>query len=135
MFFKQRVHDDASISYFFGCSGKGKAVAVDVVAGDEDWFLEQSRRLGVAITHVIDTHLHADHESGGRRLAELAGGAYNLHESLVGKTGFAFMPLTDGMILAIGNTLVQILHVPGHTEDSISLLVSDLRRGDAPWFV
>ena len=59
MFFKQRVNEDASISYFFGCGGHGKA-AVDVLAGDELWFLEQARQLNVSISHVIDTHIHAD---------------------------------------------------------------------------
>lgn len=135
MFFKQRTNDDSSISYFFGCGGHGKAIAVDVLAGDETWYLEHARQLNVVITHVIDTHIHADHISGGRRLAELAGGVYALHESNLGKTGFAFTPLADNELLPIGNTQVRVLHTPGHTEDSISLLVTDLRRGDAPWFV
>ncbi len=135
MFFKQRVNEDASISYFFGCGGHGKAVAVDVLAGDELWFLEQARQLNVSISHVIDTHIHADHLSGGRRLAELAEGVYALHESNIGKTRFSFTPLTDGELLSVGNTQITVLHTPGHTEDSICLLVTDLRRGDAPWFI
>jgi glyoxylase-like metal-dependent hydrolase (beta-lactamase superfamily II) len=135
MFFKQRPNDDASISYLFGCGGHGKAIAVDVLAGDEAWYLDQARQLNVAITHVIDTHIHADHLSGGRRLAELAGGVYALHESNLGKTDFAFTPLAHNELLPVGNTQVRVLHTPGHTEDSICLLVTDLRRGDAPWFV
>ncbi len=90
MFFKQRVNDDASISYFFGCAGQGKGIAVDVLAQDEGWYIEQARRLGVAISFVFDTHIHADHLSGGRKLAALAGAAYVLHESNAGKTGFPF---------------------------------------------
>lgn len=135
MFFKQRVNDDASISYFFGCGGQGKAVAVDVVAGDEAWYVEQARLLSVSITTVFDTHIHADHLSGGRELANQAGADYALHESNRGKTGFAFTPVADDDVILAGNTRIQVLHTPGHTEDSISLLVSDFRRSEAPWFV
>jgi glyoxylase-like metal-dependent hydrolase (beta-lactamase superfamily II) len=134
MFFKQRAAANATLSYFFGCAGHGKAVAVDVVAGDEDWFLEEARRAGVRISHVIDTHVHADHYSGGPELARRAGAPYYLHESNAGKTGFDFSPLGDGQRLEAGNVLVDVLHTPGHTEDSVCLLVRDLRRGDEPWF-
>lgn len=135
MFFKQLLNDDASLSYLLACGGKGKAIAVDVVAGKEDWFIEQARALHVAITHVVDTHLHADHYSGGRALAQRAGAAYCLHESKIGKTSFDFTPLRDGQVIAAGNTEVQVLHTPGHTEDSVSLLGIDRRRGADPWFV
>jgi hydroxyacylglutathione hydrolase len=135
MFFQQRPAANATLSYFFGCAGHGKAVAVDVVATDEDWFLEQARQAGVAITHVIDTHVHADHHSGGPQLARRAGAAYCLHESNQGRVGFAFTALADGQRIEAGNVLVDVLHTPGHTDDSICLLVRDLRRGDAPWFI
>jgi hydroxyacylglutathione hydrolase len=135
MFFLQRANEDASVSYFFGCGGLGKAIAVDVLAGDEAWFINQAGQRNVRISTVFDTHIHADHLSGGRALAELAGAQYALHEHNVGKTGFAFTPVADGQVIAAGNTRVQVLHTPGHSEDSICLLVSDLRRADAPWFV
>lgn len=135
MFFKQRVNDDASLSYFFGCGSQGKGIAVDVVAGDEAWYIDEARKLNVAITMVFDTHIHADHLSGGLKLAELANASYLLHESNQGKTGYPFTPVHHNQVLLAGNTRVQVLHTPGHTDDSISLLVSDFRRGDAPWFV
>lgn len=56
MFFKQLAAKESSLSYFFGCAGCARAVAVDVVAGDEAWFVEETRKAGVTITHVIDTH-------------------------------------------------------------------------------
>ena len=135
MFFQQRAAANATLSYFFGCAGHGKAVAVDVVAGDEPWFIEQAQRAGVRITHVIDTHVHADHESGGRELAQLAGARYLLHESNAGRVAFDFTPMADGQRLEVGNVLVDVLHTPGHTDDSVCLLVRDLRRGDEPWFL
>lgn len=135
MFFKQRTNEDASISYFFGCGGHGKGIAIDVLAGDEARFIDQARKLNVEILYVFDSHVHADHLSGGRALAELSGAAYALHESNIGKTGFPFTPVNDGQTIDAGNTRVQILHTPGHTDDSICLLVADRRRAEAPWFV
>lgn len=135
MFFKQRTNDDASISYFFGCAGHGKAVAVDVVAGDEQWFIDAATQANVTITHVIDTHIHADHYSGGRALARAVRAPYCLHESAPSCAGFEFEPLKDGQVLDVGNVKIKILHTPGHTPESVCLLVTDYRRGDAPWFV
>ena len=135
MFFQQKLNDDASVSYFFGCAGHGKAIAVDVVAGDETWFIEAARKTNVTITHVIDTHIHADHYSGGRALALRAGAPYCLHEADRELVTFAIEPLHDGQLLDIGNVRIKVLHTPGHTPDSICLLVTDLRRGNAPWFV
>lgn len=135
MFFRQRLAANATLSYFFGCAGLQKAVAVDVVAGDENWFLQEAEKAGVRIAHIIDTHVHADHFSGGPELARLAGASYHLHESNLGRTAFAFSPLRDGQRLESGNVLVDVIHTPGHTPDSVCLLVRDLRRGDEPWFV
>ncbi|ABE45829.1 MBL fold metallo-hydrolase [Polaromonas sp. JS666] len=135
MFFRQRAAESATLSYFFGCASLAKAVAVDVVAGDEDWFIAEAEKAGVRIAHVIDTHVHADHYSGGPALARRVGAPYYLHESNKGRVMFEFAPVKDGQRLEAGNVVVDILHTPGHTPDSICLLVRDLRRGDEPWFV
>jgi glyoxylase-like metal-dependent hydrolase (beta-lactamase superfamily II) len=135
MFFKQLATKDSSLSYFFGCAGHGKAVAVDVVAGDENWFVEEARKANAAITHVIDTHVHADHLSGGRKLARMVGAPYCLYEHAAGVVKFPFEPLRDNQVIEAGNVLVRVLHTPGHTPESVSLLVIDKRRGEEPWFV
>ena len=135
MFFKQRSTKEATLSYFYGCGGLGQAVAEDVVEGDEEWFLHESEKAGVRLAWVIETHVHADHLSGGRRLAEMTGAFYGLHESAQRHARYPFRPLKDNEILQTGNVLTRILHTPGHTPDSLCLLVSDLRRGEAPWFV
>jgi len=135
MFFKQLATKEASLSYFFGCATVAKAVAVDVVAGDEQWFIDEAKKAGVSITHVIDTHVHADHYSGGRKLAQMLGVPYCLHEADRKVVKFDFEPLRDGQKLDLGNVQVEVLHTPGHTPDSVCLLVTDLRRGGAPWFV
>ena len=135
MFFKQLATTESSLSYFFGCGGLGYAVAVDVVAGDEEWFVEQASLAGVRITHVIDTHVHADHVSGGRALAAQVGAPYCLHESARALVKFDFEPLRDGQLIEAGNVAIKVLHTPGHTGESLCLVVTDRRRGDAPWFV
>jgi glyoxylase-like metal-dependent hydrolase (beta-lactamase superfamily II) len=135
MFFRQRIAANATLSYLFGCAGHRMAMAVDVVAGDEDWFITEAERAGARIAHVIDTHVHADHYSGGLELARRVGAPYALHESNRGRAAFGFEPLRDGQRLAAGNVLVDVMHTPGHTPDSVCLLVRDLRRGDEPWFV
>lgn len=133
MFFIQLPTKESSLSYLFGCGSKGKAVAVDVVAGDEDWFIQQAKERDVAITHVIDTHVHADHFSGGKTLAERIGAPYCLHEN--SKVNYPVERLHDKQVIEVGNVSVTVLHTPGHTYDSICLLVSDRRRSDEPWFI
>lgn len=135
MFFRQLATKESSLSYFFGCGSKGKAVAIDVVAGDEEWFLEEAKKANVTISHVIDTHVHADHYSGGRALAKLAGAKYCLHESDKDVVKFEFTPLTDNETIEAGNVVIKVLHTPGHTMDSLCLLVTDKRRSEQPWFV
>lgn len=135
MFFRQLATKESTLSYFFGCGTRGKSIAVDVVAGDEEWFIEEAKKAGVAIDFVIDTHVHADHYSGGRKLARMVGAPYCLHESDLGLVGFEFEPLADGRLLDLGNVKVEVLHTPGHTSDSICLLVTDMRRGESLWFV
>lgn len=135
MFFRQLAGKNASLAYLFGCGSCHIAVAVDPVLGDEDWFINEAAKQDVKISHVIDTHLHADHYSGGRVLAERTGAVYAMHASNVGRVGYPILGLHDGQRIEVGNVLVDVIHTPGHTDDSICLRVTDKRRGDAPWFV
>lgn len=135
MFFRQLSTKEATLSYFYGCGGQGLAVAVDVVEGDEDWFMLEAKKAGVRISYVIDTHVHADHLSGGRMLARKTGAQYCLYESAGNVVRSPFYPLKDREVLKTGNVLTEVLHTPGHTPDSVCLLVSDLRRGKDPWFI
>ncbi|WP_324781114.1 MBL fold metallo-hydrolase [Thiobacillus sedimenti] len=140
MFFRQLLAKDATLSYFFGCGSCHVGVAVDPVLGDEQWFIDEAAKQDVKITHVIDTHVHADHFSGGRKLAELTGAHYCLHEANAGRVQYPFEALKDGQRIDVGNVFIDVLHTPGHTPDSICLLVTDKRRATAgenaaPWFV
>jgi glyoxylase-like metal-dependent hydrolase (beta-lactamase superfamily II) len=120
-------------AYLFGCGSVGKCAVVDPHERDVDAYVAFAESKSMRITHVIDTHVHADHRSGGRALAEKAGAKYCLHESA--DVELAFEPLRDEQELELGNTRIRVLHTPGHTPESVCLVVSDLRRGPEPWFV
>ncbi len=120
-------------AYLFGCGGLGKCAVVDAHEEDVDAYVAFAKSKDMVITHVIDTHVHADHRSGGPALAEKVGARYCLHESA--DVVLPFAPLHDGQDVERGNTRVKVLHTPGHTPESISLVVTDRRRGDEPWFV
>ncbi len=120
-------------AYLFGCASQGRCCVVDPQEKDVEAYLAFAADKGMSITHVIDTHVHADHRSGGRTLAARAGARYCLHRAA--PVAFAFEPLDDGQVIELGNTIVRVLHTPGHTPESVSLVASDLRRGPEPWFV
>ena len=132
MIFRQFLHTSPiGASYLFGCGGQGLCVVVDPV-GDIAVYEAVSRETGMRIVHVIDTHVHADHISGGRALADAVGADYLVHESVDVPQGAS---LADGRELSVGNVAIRVLHTPGHTPEHISLLVSDRTRGTDPWFV
>jgi glyoxylase-like metal-dependent hydrolase (beta-lactamase superfamily II) len=87
----------------------------------------------MSIEAVISTHVHADHRSGARELAALASAPLYLHRSA--ELEYAFTSLEDGAEISLGNVVVRALHTPGHTPESLSLLVTDRTRSDEPWMV
>jgi hydroxyacylglutathione hydrolase len=100
---------------------------------DLDTYRDIANSLGLKILYVIDTHVHADHVSGGRELAQTLDADYCLHESA--PASFEFRRIKDADELDLGNVAIRILHTPGHTPDSVCLAVVDRTRGDEPWFV
>jgi glyoxylase-like metal-dependent hydrolase (beta-lactamase superfamily II) len=80
----------------------------------------------MVVAHVIDTHVHADHPSGARALAEATGAPLFLGAGA--GVGFSFNPMQDEDVLEVGNRRIKVLHTPGHTPEHVSLLVDD-------WFV
>jgi hydroxyacylglutathione hydrolase len=100
---------------------------------DIEPYLRISKKSGMQIRYVIDTHVHADHVSGGRKLAEATGGEYVLHSSA--RVSFPCRQVGDKAELDLGNVQIRVLHTPGHTPEHISLLVIDRTRGVEPWFV
>lgn len=133
MFFVQHPTSYSSLAYFFGCVSKRASVAVDVLPEDVDAFIQMAKEKDVEILYVIDTHLHGDHYSGGRELAEKTGAEYCLYEGA--QVEFAFRGLKHGERVVAGNVSFEVIHTPGHTEDDICLLVTDHSRCDDPWFL
>lgn len=125
--------DTGCAAYLFGCAALAKCAVVDPQAHDLDSYKQFAAARGMRITHAIDTHVHADHLSGGLELARRTGGRYCLHESA--DVSIRFTPLRDDEEIDLGNTRATVLHTPGHSPESICLLVKDLRRGPDPWFL
>lgn len=100
---------------------------------DPQVYLDKANENGMRIRFVIDTHVHADHISTARKLADLAQARYVLHASAGAK--FDFLAVNEGDVLDLGNVQIQVLHTPGHTPEHISLLVTDKSRSPEPWFL
>lgn len=134
MILRQFLHTNPAVaaSYLFGCGGKAVGAVVDPTT-DVDHYIRQSQELALPIRYVIDTHIHADHLSGGRRLASLVGAEYLLHSSV--SAAHSFTPVGDGDQLDLGNVSARVMHIPGHTPEHLALVVTDRTRADEPWFV
>jgi hydroxyacylglutathione hydrolase len=134
MIFHQLQNEESGcLSYLIGCGQAGQAVVVDPGRDRVDDYVRLARRKGLTITHIVDTHTHADHVSGGRDLATLTKAPLLLHHA--SRAVFDHREVRDGDELLVGNVLFKVLHTPGHTPDSICLLVTDRSRGGQPWFV
>jgi glyoxylase-like metal-dependent hydrolase (beta-lactamase superfamily II) len=130
---RQFLHNDPiGISYLIACGGQGTGAIVDPIY-DVDTYLQVAAVAGVQIDYVIDTHVHADHVSTARALADAAQADYVLsHRADV---SIPFRAVRDGDELQLGNVVIKIMATPGHTPEHISLLVSDRTRAPEPWFV
>jgi glyoxylase-like metal-dependent hydrolase (beta-lactamase superfamily II) len=117
----------------FGCAGLCKCAVVDPHESDVDDYIAFADAKGMRIMYVLETHVHADHRSGGPALAERTGAVYGMHRSA--GVGFPFQPLDDEQEIELGNIRIRVLHTPGHTPESVCYVVTDLRRATDPWFV
>ena len=133
MIFKQFQHEEgACLSYLLGCTQQHVCAIVDPQMGSELYTdFASARRMN--ITHIFETHAHADHLSGAKLLSEKTGATVYFHASA--KAAFPITPVLDGEEIQVGNVLMKIIHTPGHTADSVSILVSDLTRSREPWLV
>lgn len=117
-------------SYLVGCEAKGVAAVVDPDR-EVQKYLDVAASRGLKITHIIETHLHADHVSGNSDLAARTGADIYVHEA--GGAEFPHKPLKHEDVIELGNIRLKVLHTPGHTPESITLLVSDTTRAEEPW--
>lgn len=134
MIFRQILHPQTGCaSYVFGCTGKAKLAVVDPHIEHIADYLEVARQANSPIVAIFETHVQADHHSGAALLAAATHAPIYLHESA--QVTFPFTPLKDGDVVDLGNDYVRVLHTPGHSADSISLVVGDRVRTETPWLV
>jgi hydroxyacylglutathione hydrolase len=134
MILRQYLHVQPVVaaSYLFGCGGRQAGAVVDPVEPPA-FYLEAAADAGLRIRYVIDTHVHADHHSTARALAEASGAEYVLHTDAA--AAYPFHAVHDGDRLELGNVVADVMHIPGHTPEHLALLVTDRTRAPEPWFV
>jgi hydroxyacylglutathione hydrolase len=118
----------AHASYLVG--SEGIAAIVDPQR-DVDIYIEEAARRGLRIQHIIETHLHADFVSGHVELARRTGARIYLGAQ-AGAT-FPHVPVQDGEEVRFGRVVLRFLETPGHTPESICVVVTDLDRSEKPW--
>ena len=119
-------------AYLIGSHATKKGILIDPLR-DVDRYLHAVSELGLRLTHVLDTHLHADFVSGNREIAHLTGAV--IGASAEAKIGFEHNPLTDASIIDLGAFQIHVMITPGHTPEHISfLLIEPVKRTPSALF-
>ena len=118
----------AHASYLFG--SEGEAVVVDPQR-DIEIYLDAAQKQQLQIRHIFETHLHADFVSGHQELAARTGATIYIGKA-AGAT-FPHIALGDGFELRVGKLRIDVLETPGHTPESICLVLTDEEKSPAPW--
>jgi hydroxyacylglutathione hydrolase len=133
VYFKQFLNDERGCSSYFVASRQSREAVVVDPDLDVQPYLDLAAERGYTIKYVVDTHLHADHVSGNRRLAAATGAEICLHE--LADVAFPFRKLRDGDELHVGQLILRIIHTPGHRPESMSILVINPPRSPLPSMV
>mgnify|MGYP001094281422 FL=1 len=127
MFFQHIFESSlAHSSYIIGCQAKGVAIVIDPKR-DVDSYLEIAQKNNLTITHIAETHIHADYLSGTLELAALTGAQPYLSDEGGEDWHYEFphIGLKHGDQFHVGNLIFQVIHTPGHTPESISFVLID----------
>jgi len=137
MFF-QHIYDKslAQGSYLIGCQKTGEAIVIDAKR-DVDTYIDIAQQNGLRITHIAETHIHADFLAGSRELAALTGATMFLSDEGGADWAYAFdhVGLKNGDVITVGNLNLTVMHTPGHTPESISFLLVDTPATREPLMV
>lgn len=133
MYFKQILDERCGCASYLIASRQSHEAAVVDPSIAIDQYDDLLRERDFQLRYVIDTHVHADHVSGARRLAARHGADLCLHESAT--VTYPFRPLRDGEDLALGQLRLHVVHTPGHRPELISLLVVNPPRSPEPSMV
>ena len=131
MFFRQVFHDDLGCASYIVADG-GEAAVIDPKWEMED-YLRVAEENGFSISHILETHNHADHLSGRGRLAGATGA--RLHVSKDAGVSYEHEPLSDGDVVEVGATRIRAVATPGHRPEHLSFLVEDTGRSEEPWLL
>lgn len=126
--------------FYLGClahasymlASEGEAVVIDPQR-DVEIYLEAAKKQDVSIRHIFETHLHADFVSGHKELAARTGATIYMGDD-AGAT-FPHIPVEDGFELRIGKMRIDVLETPGHTPESLCLVITDEQKSQRPWAV
>jgi len=126
--------------FYLGClahasytlASQGEAVVVDPQR-DVDMYVKTAEQQGVKIRHIFETHLHADFVSGHQELAARTGA--KIYIGARAGARFPHVHVQDGFELRVGRTILKVLDTPGHTPESICLIVIDEEKSTQPWAV
>jgi hydroxyacylglutathione hydrolase len=137
--FLKRFYDEglAQASYLIGCAVTGEAIVIDANR-DIGQYLDAAAAERLEITHVTETHIHADYVSGSRELVHASGARLFLSAEGGQDWQYAFATadgatlLHDGDTIRVGNIRIEAMHTPGHTPEHISFLVTDAAGADEP---
>ena len=134
MYFQQ-VYDKtlAQASYFIGCQATGEAIVIDAKR-DVDTYIEIAQQQNMRITHITETHIHADFLCGSRELVSLTDAKLYLSDEGGDQWQYEFnhIGLREGDVIKVGNLSLEVLHTPGHTPESISFLLRDHPASNEP---
>ncbi len=134
MFFKHIYEKGlAQASYIIGCQATKEAIIIDPKR-DIDTYLEIAEQENLKITHIAETHIHADFLSGTRELAAETGAKVYLSDEGGPDWQYQFehIGLRDGDKIRVGNLLLEVMHTPGHTPEHISFLLTVTSASDKP---
>jgi hydroxyacylglutathione hydrolase len=135
MLLRPFLHDAGSCaSYLIGCTSYSQLAVVDPHADFVDDYIEVASAIGAPIVAVFETHVQADHVSGLPGLVERTGATAYL--PVDAGVAFEHLPLANGEVVELGNTIVTAIATPGHAPAHHAYSVADRRRGsDEPWLV
>lgn len=133
MWFEQMIHPESGcISYMIGSTESGECLVFDPL-WDVAPYLEMAKKKRSTIRYIIDSHIHADHVSGARRLQAQSSAELLLHR--LADVTYAATRVDHDDTLALGEVVLRFVHTPGHRPEMMSLLVADRMRSIKPWCI